>query len=351
MFNSLPTNALREERLVALCPREKRTFIVRSRHRHLQAGHHRTATQAPVETTVATVQPPLRKPISGLISQNCTKESQMERRSSSKHPEDARSHHLLIIQMPTSRMPTVHGQSLVLSSLVKAGTHHSSYEQQTRSTINCIRHVVQSSQITQSRDIDGTAQSGVNQGPHLPEVELGSSRQFPADLPPREATERLIKSYFSRFHVQFPILERPLFLESVRTGSISITLLRCVLFVASIHCDTELIYLMGYKTRVAAGDDLFNKAKLSFDTEDEANRVIMLQCSFLLHYWWGQPTSFSDSLWWLSTAIRAAECMQMHRSMRNSSMSSRSKAHWKRIWWCLYVRNKNIRISKFHVLN
>lgn len=203
------------------------------------------------------------------------------------------------------------------------------------------QHVVQTSQNTESKGVDDTVQPVVKQGLQLAEVGLGSSRQFPADLPPREATERLINSYFSRFHIQFPILEKPWFLESVRAGSISITLLRCVLFVASIHCDTELIHLMGYRTRVAAGDDLFMKAKSSFDTEDEANRVIMLQCSFLLHYWWGQPTSFRDSLWWLGTAIRAAQCMQMHRSMRNSRMSSRNKAHWKRMWWCLYVRQEH----------
>jgi hypothetical protein len=165
-------------------------------------------------------------------------------------------------------------------------------------------------------------------------------KKLPSDFPPQDLTDHLITSYFSRFHAQFPILDKSAFLKSIPTGYISITLLRCVLFVASIHCDTEIIHLMGYKTRVGAGDELFNKAKLAFDADNEGDRVIMLQCSFLLHYWWGQPTSFRDSLWWLSTAIRAAECMQMHRSMKNSRISQKTKAHWKRIWWCLYVRSK-----------
>ncbi|KAH8657303.1 hypothetical protein BGZ61DRAFT_486222 [Ilyonectria robusta] len=64
-----------------------------------------------------------------------------------------------------------------------------------------------------------------------------------------------------------PILDQEGFLASVRDGSVSLALLRCVLFVASIHCPLELICQMGYNSRLDAESDLFNKAvKCSWPT-------------------------------------------------------------------------------------
>jgi len=167
-------------------------------------------------------------------------------------------------------------------------------------------------------------------------VEVLYPEAFPSDMPSPVLRDSLIRAYFSRFHVLFPILDKTSFLSGLRDGSVSPTLLRCVLFVASIHCDADICHRLGFKTRADAGDTLFHAAKASFDVETDEDRVVMLQCSFLLHYWWGKPTNFKDALWWLATAIRSAQGMGMHRSMRDSRLSQRSKGHWKRIWWCLY---------------
>ncbi|KIV76821.1 hypothetical protein PV11_08681 [Exophiala sideris] len=167
----------------------------------------------------------------------------------------------------------------------------------------------------------------------------------PVDLPPQHLTERLLEAYFQRFHVFCPILERPSFLAAARDGSVSITLLRCVLFVASIHCEPDILHLMGYQTRLDAGDDLFWKACASFDANSGADRTTMVLSSYLLHYWFGKPTNYRDSLWWLATSIRSAQCMGYRRSTKHSNMSSRDKARFKVIWWCLYIRDRQVSLS------
>lgn len=156
------------------------------------------------------------------------------------------------------------------------------------------------------------------------------------DLPP-DSLQRLIESYFSRFHVYFPILDKSSFLSSVEDGTVSATLLRSVLFVGSTQCDPAIYHLLGFSTRNDTGDELFALAKKSFDSDNTSDRTAMLQSAFLLHYWWGQPTAFKDSLWWLATAIRSAQCMGMHRSTRGSKISRKTQILWRRIWWCLYV--------------
>lgn len=168
-------------------------------------------------------------------------------------------------------------------------------------------------------------------------TECTATKEFPADMPPRISMELLIGTYFSRFHVLLPVLDSQRFLISFRNGTVSRTLLRCVLFVGSIHCDRNVYHRLGYNARADAGDALFNKARVAFDEDHDSDRITLLQSSFLLHYWWGLPTNFRDSLWWLSTAIRSAQCLGLHRRVKDNQRNMESKSLWKRIWWCLYV--------------
>ncbi|KAH6693448.1 hypothetical protein F5X68DRAFT_128632 [Plectosphaerella plurivora] len=164
-------------------------------------------------------------------------------------------------------------------------------------------------------------------------------------LPPPHLLNRLVKSYFDRFHVFCPILERPLFLASLAAGKVSITLVRSVLFVASVHCDMETVHNLGYATRFEANRDLHARAAETFDDDRESDRTSMVLASYLLHYWYGNPASYRDSHWWIAAAIRSAQCMGYHRSTKNTRMPPRDKARWRRVWWCLYIRDVQISLS------
>nr|RBQ89578.1 hypothetical protein FVER53263_05712 [Fusarium verticillioides] len=166
-----------------------------------------------------------------------------------------------------------------------------------------------------------------------------------SDLPSPDLVDRLIKVYFNRFHTFCPILGKKYFLASLEDGTISATLLRSVLFVASLHCDREVLHLMGYSTRWDANNALYNKASAAFDADRESSRTHMILSSYLLHYWFGSPTAYRDCHWWLAAAIRSAQCTGYHRSTRNSKMTPEERSRWKRIWWCLYVRDRQIAIS------
>lgn len=157
-------------------------------------------------------------------------------------------------------------------------------------------------------------------------------------LPP-ELVNDLLRGYFAIFHPFCPILDREAFLASVSNGSVSKVLLRCVLFIASIHCDLKTIHLLGYSGRIEAEDDLFSSAKAAFDCEQESDRLVMLLCSYLLHYWSGSASQSRDSLWWLAGTIRSAQCMQMHRKSQQINVQPERERMWRRIWWLLYVRS------------
>lgn len=156
-------------------------------------------------------------------------------------------------------------------------------------------------------------------------------------LPPAELINVLLCDYFAIFHSFCPILDRTEFLASVSDGTVSKVLLLCVLFIASIHCDLKTIHLLGYSNRIEAEDDLFNTAKAAFDSGEETSRLIMLLCSYMLHYWSGSASKSQDSLWWLACTIRSAQCLEMHRKVHEKTVSPERESMWRRIWWLLYV--------------
>ncbi|KAF4955661.1 hypothetical protein FGADI_4354 [Fusarium gaditjirri] len=166
-----------------------------------------------------------------------------------------------------------------------------------------------------------------------------------ADLPSPDLVDRLIKVYFDRFHAFCPILGKKYFISGLDDGTMSGTLLRSVLFVASLHCDPEVLHLIGHSTRWDANNALYNKASAAFDADRESSRAHMILSSYLLHYWFGSPTAYRNCHWWLAAAIRSAQCTRYHRSTKNSKMLSEERSRWKRIWWCLYVRDRQIAIS------
>ncbi|KAM5341512.1 hypothetical protein ACJ41O_014543 [Fusarium nematophilum] len=184
-----------------------------------------------------------------------------------------------------------------------------------------------------------------------PRRSLPRGRTDLSDLPPPNLLERLVKAYFDRFHAFCPIVTKRSFFASLHDGSISGTLLRSVLFVASLHCDLEILHLMGHSTRLDANDDLFTRASTSFNEDRESDRTNMVLSSYLLHYWFGNPTTYRDSHWWLAAAIRSAQCMGYHRSTRNSQMPPEEKSQWKRIWWCLYDLADETRETAQYILS
>lgn len=157
-------------------------------------------------------------------------------------------------------------------------------------------------------------------------------------LPPLNLIDAMIDAYFAHFQAFCPLLDEAQVRSSLQEECLPTVLLRCMLFVASVHCEMALLREMGYSNRIDAEDSLFNKAKAAFDSDIETDIMTMLYCSYLLHYWSGRPSIFKDSMWWLAGAIRCAQSMGMHRRMEKSDTLTPQKRLWRKIWWLLYVR-------------
>ncbi|KAM6512095.1 hypothetical protein FALCPG4_017078 [Fusarium falciforme] len=165
------------------------------------------------------------------------------------------------------------------------------------------------------------------------------------DLPPPALVEELVQEYFQTFHPFCPIVDRGQLLESMANGTVSQVLLHAMLFVASIHCEVRILHRLGYNSRIEAEDDLFTKARIAFDSDEETDRISALLSSYLLHYWSGSPNKSRDSLWWMAGTVRLAQCMGMHRTTRHTQIPCAMGRMWRRIWWLLYIRDRQLSMS------
>ncbi|KAM0329312.1 hypothetical protein ACHAQA_004617 [Verticillium albo-atrum] len=93
----------------------------------------------------------------------------------------------------------------------------------------------------------------------------------------------------------------------------------------------EIIHLLRYRNRLDANVELSSHAMSAFDADQTSDRTSMFLSSYLLHYWFGNPSTYRDAHWWLAASIRSAQCMGYHRSTKNTQMPKAEKARWKRV--------------------
>ncbi|KAH7353892.1 FAD linked oxidase [Plectosphaerella cucumerina] len=239
----------------------------------------------------------------------------------------------------TTAQPNIVGESWYASYVMRGyKPGHPSFH----SPINDCNETVQSTVAGDDANISGREQGRPEQASR-PSDTIGAARGH--DLPPLRLLNRLIEAYFARFHVFCPILQRPLFLTALAAGQASLTLVRSVLFVGSVHCDIETIHHLGYASKMEANRALHDRAAAAFDADNDSDRTSMVLASYLLHYWYGSPASYRDFHWWIAASIRSAQCMGYHRSTRSTRMPPEDKARWRRVWWCLYIRDVQISLS------
>ncbi|KAI3113376.1 transcriptional regulator family: Fungal Specific TF [Penicillium roqueforti] len=157
--------------------------------------------------------------------------------------------------------------------------------------------------------------------------------------PDQRALEQLLAIYFKWFHPAFPILEKSTFLQKYNGNQLSLLLLNGVLMIAVTVCDEADLALLGLQDRYKARQLFYKQARALYETDSDPDKINNVVASFLISFWWGGPNDQKDSWHWLGIAISSAQNLGMHRSTAKSHMSSHRVRIWRRIWWCLRIRD------------
>ncbi|KAM6478807.1 N-terminal binuclear Zn cluster-containing/DNA binding domain-containing protein [Trichoderma sp. SZMC 28011] len=165
-------------------------------------------------------------------------------------------------------------------------------------------------------------------------------------LPDLESCRPAFEAYFARFHPAYPVLDRALVAQKLASASsfssvdLSRILLQGMLLIGATYCDVGTIRAMGFEDRSQAKTAFYTRARVLFHADWEKDETVLIVSLFLMSFWRGAPAHVRDVRYWLGVVITLAESYGLHRSSRSMSKDSYTASMRRRIWWSIYVRER-----------
>ncbi|ODV91034.1 hypothetical protein CANCADRAFT_26504, partial [Tortispora caseinolytica NRRL Y-17796] len=167
-------------------------------------------------------------------------------------------------------------------------------------------------------------------------------------IPPKEVCDDLVESYFKWVHPIIPLINRNDFMRkySDPQDPPSLLLLQCMFLAASKVCKNPALLDSDGSINLACLT-FYKRAKSLYDSNYETDKVTIVQSLGVLGWWFEGPEDIiKNSAYWTRVAILVAQGMGMHRNNDdNPHLSLQEKRMWKRIWWSLFYRDRNIAVA------
>lgn len=167
-------------------------------------------------------------------------------------------------------------------------------------------------------------------------------------LPQKELALDLIETYFDRVHPLMPVINRSEFMRRFLDpkDSPSLMVLQAVLLCGARISKNPLVSDLRGSTNLACLT-FFRRAKALYETSYELDPVSTLQTLILIgSYWEGPEDVTKNSFYWTRVAVGLAQGFGFHRDVSNSpNLSTVDKKIWRRIWWCLFEKDRNVAIA------
>ncbi|KAK9765067.1 hypothetical protein K7432_006910 [Basidiobolus ranarum] len=166
----------------------------------------------------------------------------------------------------------------------------------------------------------------------LPEVS-NDIPDLPDSFPPPELGEKLLKSYFCRFHPYLPVFHANGFMKKYQEGTVPPILLNAVYGLACIHSGDYNIF-PDVESCTKYARMFFLRTKSYLDLEYHSSSIPVIQALFLM--------TFSPISGWLflGMAIRMAQDLGLHRNIESQNMDPIEKEDRRLLWWCCVVMDR-----------
>lgn len=184
---------------------------------------------------------------------------------------------------------------------------------------------------------------------HLDSVELEILKLRGAFLlPSEELATDLIELYFEHVHPLMPVINRTEFMAKYKdpNDSPSLMLLQAVLLCGSRVSKNPLLFDNKGLSNLASLT-FFRRAKALYETNYESDPVSIVQTVLLIGSFWEGPEDVTrNSYYWTRVAVGLAQGFGFHRDISASpTISTSEKKIWRRIWWCLFEKDRNVAIA------
>ncbi|KAJ5679052.1 hypothetical protein N7462_007296 [Penicillium macrosclerotiorum] len=160
-------------------------------------------------------------------------------------------------------------------------------------------------------------------------------------LPSIRLQSVLLQTFVESVLPSMPILEWQTFLNAIHDGcgdqgSISLLLFHAVMFSATAFVDMEHLLEAGFSSRQEAHEAFFQRTKLLYQANYEADPLVMVQALLLMTYRL-DTTDGHDSHHWIRAAITMARSIGLFQDLSVTINFQHSPRLWKRIAWSCYM--------------
>lgn len=167
-------------------------------------------------------------------------------------------------------------------------------------------------------------------------------------LPSKELSVDIINSYFEHVHPLMPVINRTEFMRKFLDPNDSplLMLLQAVLLCGCRVSQNPLLLDSNGSNNLACLT-FFRRAKALYETNYESDPVSLIQTIILIGLYWEGPEDVTkNSFYWTRVAVGLAHGFGLQRDVSSStSLSSVEKKIWRRIWWCLFEKDRNVAIA------
>ncbi|THW38361.1 hypothetical protein D6D25_04927 [Aureobasidium pullulans] len=168
-------------------------------------------------------------------------------------------------------------------------------------------------------------------------------------IPPPGLRAALLRCFVENIHPYMPLLDIHELINTVdnndANSAISLLLFQAIMFAGVASVDMAYLHTAGYTNRRAARRDFFQKTRLLYDFDYEADRISLIQSLLLMTFWYETPDDQKDSHHWMGIAVSLSHTIGLHRNPERSSMIPKQRRLWKRIWWATYMRDRLIALG------
>lgn len=167
-------------------------------------------------------------------------------------------------------------------------------------------------------------------------------------LPSNELALDIIGSYFKHVHPLMPVINRAEFMRKFNdpNDNPSLMVLQAVLL-CGLRVSLNPLLADAKGSNNLASLTFFRRAKALYETNYESDPVSIVQAVILIgSYWEGPEDVTRNSFYWTRVAVGLAQGFGFQRDATNlPNLSTVEKKIWRRIWWCLFEKDRNVAIA------
>lgn len=167
-------------------------------------------------------------------------------------------------------------------------------------------------------------------------------------LPSHELSLDLVNTYFEHVHPLMPVINRTEFMKKFNdpNDNPSLMVLQAVLLCGCRISQNSLLLDSNGSNNLACLT-LFRRAKALYEANYESDPISIIQTLILIgSYGEGPEDVTKNSFYWTRVALGLAQGFGFQRDISTSpNLTETEKKVWRRIWWCLFEKDRNVAIA------